>query len=118
MRDRLEELIKLDPSAVVLHRDDGENSLADRQGEDTDDWMAFTTKAPQGQVFSGRQFLAGTNLNIQPITITSQVGEVLYFLRNGNLYRRVLLVAPANRIVVAILPAVQDTTTGGGERVR
>ena len=34
------------------------------------------------------------NPSIQPITITSQVAEVIYFLRNGNLYRRVFLVAP------------------------
>ena len=34
------------------------------------------------------------NQAIQPITITSQVAEVIYFLRNGNLYRRVFLVAP------------------------
>ena len=31
----------------------------------------------------------------QPITITSEYAEIIYFLRNGNLYRRVLLVAPA-----------------------
>ncbi len=30
----------------------------------------------------------------QPVTITSQYAEIIYFLRNGNLYRRVLLVAP------------------------
>src|SRR5947209_3200870 len=53
------------------------------------------------QIFSGRQYISSTqanpfanNVNIQPITITSQVGEVIYFLRNGNLYRRVFLVAP------------------------
>ena len=46
--------------------------------------------------FHGRQYLSGTgnNPSIQPITITSQVAEIIYFLRNGNLYRRVLLVAP------------------------
>jgi len=73
----------------------GENAFADAQGEDTDDWMAFTTRAPEGQVFSGRQWLAPpANQNIQPTTINSQVAEVIYFLRNGNLYRRVFLVAP------------------------
>jgi prepilin-type N-terminal cleavage/methylation domain-containing protein len=72
-----------------------ENAPADLQGEDTDDILAFTTKAPEGQVFSGRQWLGPpANQNIQPITITSQVAEVIYFLRNGNLYRRVFLVAP------------------------
>ena len=33
-------------------------------------------------------------LATQPITITSEYAEIIYFLRNGNLYRRVLLVAP------------------------
>ena len=78
-----------------------EGAPADAQGEDTDDALAFTTKAREGQVFTGRQYLSGTfgttgtvNSAIQPITITSQVAEVIYFLRNGNLYRRVLLVLP------------------------
>ena len=78
-----------------------EGAPADAQGEDTDDVLALTTKAREGQVFTGRQYLSGTlgsggNVNsaIQPITITSQVAEVIYFLRNGNLYRRVLLVLP------------------------
>jgi len=72
----------------------GENGPADAQGEDTDDYLAFTTKAPEGQVFSGRQWIGSSNQGIQPITITSQVAEVIYFLRNGNLYRRVFLVVP------------------------
>ncbi len=83
----------------------GENAFADAQGEDTDDWMAFTTRAPEGQVFSGRQWLAlPANNNVQPITINSQVAEVIYFLRNGNLYRRVFLVAPerANSLYVPV----------------
>ena len=72
-----------------------ENAPADIQGEDTDDILAFTTKAPEGQVFTGRQWLGPpANQAIQPITITSQVAEIIYFVRNNNLYRRVLLVAP------------------------
>ena len=79
----------------------GENAYADAQGEDTDDYLAFTTRAPDGKFFTGRQWLgpaaAGQppiNQRIQPTTITSQVAEVIYFLRNGNLYRRVFLVVP------------------------
>ena len=30
----------------------------------------------------------------QPITITSDYAEIIYFVRNGNLYRRVLLIVP------------------------
>ena len=33
-------------------------------------------------------------LQAQPVTITSDYAEIIYFLRNGNLYRRVLLVVP------------------------
>ena len=33
----------------------GENAFADLQGEDTDDYLAFTVKAPEGQVFTGRR---------------------------------------------------------------
>ncbi len=88
-----------DPTNKSGYFEYNENSPADAQGEDTDDWMGMTTKAPEGQTFSGRQWLASHpnvafNKAIQPITITSQVAEVIYFLRNGNLYRRVFLVAP------------------------
>jgi type II secretory pathway pseudopilin PulG len=86
----------------------GENAPADLQGEDTDDYLAFTTKAPEGQVFTGRQWLSKLissganqvqtiNQSVQPATVSSQVAEVLYFMRNGNLYRRVFLVAPERK---------------------
>jgi type II secretory pathway pseudopilin PulG len=85
----------------------GENAPADLQGEDTDDFLAFTTKAPEGQVFTGRQWLSTPNPSqtnpqkinqaVQPATISSEVAEVIYFLRNGNLYRRVFLVAPERK---------------------
>jgi type II secretory pathway pseudopilin PulG len=86
-----------------------ENAPADLQGEDGDDILAFTTRAPEGQSFSGRQWLSNKvngkqmiNQAIQPTTISSQTAEVIYFLRNGNLYRRVFLVAPnrANSLTV------------------
>src|SRR5947208_990724 len=32
----------------------GENAPEDAQHEDTDDYLAFTTKAPEGRVFTGR----------------------------------------------------------------
>jgi len=82
----------------------GENEFADVQGEDSDDYIRFTAKAPAGQPFTGPMWVRaayyavnGTNTNQlpQPITITSEYAEIIYFLRNGNLYRRVLLVAPA-----------------------
>jgi len=83
----------------------GENEFADVQGEDSDDYIRFTAKAPAGQPFTGRMWVraayaaanSGTNTYQppQPITITSEYAEIIYFLRNGNLYRRVLLVAPA-----------------------
>jgi prepilin-type N-terminal cleavage/methylation domain-containing protein len=98
----------LDPKNNLGYFEYGENSFADLQGEDTDDYVRFTVKAPEGQLFTGRVFfpvygnLPGGSaayvqryaIDSQPITITSQYAEVIYFLRNGNLYRRVLLVAP------------------------
>ncbi len=96
-----------------------ENSFADLQGEDTDDCLRFTVKAPEGQIFTGRfvptvvaqklatgllavglpmsQALYDSVKHATPITIQSEFAEVIYFLRNGNLYRRVLLVAPDNQ---------------------
>jgi len=91
----------------------GENEFADVQGEDSDDYIRFTAKAPAGRPFTGRMYLlppiAIANMSAQqqqiyfsaqPITITSENAEIVYFLRNGNLYRRVLLVAPERQSVV------------------
>jgi hypothetical protein len=85
----------------------GENEFADVQGEDSDDYIRFTAKAPAGRPFTGRMWvppavpisqMTATQLqnyfSSQPISITSEYAEIIYFLRNGNLYRRVLLVAP------------------------
>ena len=43
-------------------------------------------------------------LATQPITITSDYAEIIYFLRNGNLYRRVLLVAPERQSSIVPRP--------------
>ena len=45
--------------------------------------------------------------DFQPITITSDYAEIIYFLRNGNLYRRVLLVAP--ELQSSIVPTDQQS---------
>ena len=98
-----------DPQNNPGYLEYGENEFADVQGEDSDDYIRFTAKAPAGRPFTGRMWvpppnsasLATSNAAIalflagyQPITITSDYAEIIYFLRNGNLYRRVLLVAP------------------------
>ena len=44
----------------------------------------------------------------QPITVTSEYAEIIYFLRNGNLYRRVLLVAPQRQST--IVPTISNGT--------
>jgi len=100
-----------DPKDKAGYFEYGENAPADAQGEDTDDYMAFTTKAPEGQFFTGRQYLLGPSP--QPTTITSQVAEVIYFLRNGNLYRRVFLVAPdrAKSITLGTIGATHNYST-------
>lgn len=84
----------LNPKDGLGYFELGENSFADAQGEDTDDWMAFTVKAPIGQPFQGRYWDPNGNQAIQPTIITSEFAEVIYFLRDGNLYRRVLLIVP------------------------
>ena len=91
----------LDPAQGLGYFEYGEHEFADVQGEDSDDYIRFTAKAPEGRPFTGRMWVppeGGTvalyNANAQPVTITSDFAEIIYFLRNGNLYRRVLLVAP------------------------
>jgi prepilin-type N-terminal cleavage/methylation domain-containing protein len=95
----------LNPALKLGYFEYGENLPADLQGEDTDDYIAFTTKAPEGQFFTGRVWIQGalvggqltTNQSVLPTTITSKFAEVIYFLRQGNLYRRVLLIAPERK---------------------
>ena len=94
-----------------------ENEFADVQGEDSDDCLRFTANAPPGQPFTGRMWVSAPSANplfytqaIQPVTITSENAEIIYFLRNGNLYRRVLLIVPElqSQIVSAIVPSVNN----------
>src|SRR5271166_2485361 len=98
----------------------GENEFADVQGEDADDYIRFTAKAPAGRPFTGRMWVPPPNsanftpaqlfsIGYQPITITSEYAEIIYFLRNGNLYRRVLLVAPERQSVV--VPTINNQAT-------
>jgi len=107
----------LDPALNLGYFEYGENEFADNQGEDSDDYIRFTAKAPPGRPFTGRMWVnawpipnTGTpptylyNWNPQPVTVTSEYAEIIYFLRNGNLYRRVLLVAP--ELQSAIVPAI------------
>ncbi len=94
-----------DPDWNMGYFEYGENTFADNQGEDVDDYLRFTAKAPEGKFFTGRMYVpppvpittaAQRNLYLstQPITIYSQFAEIIYFVRAGNLYRRVFLVAP------------------------
>jgi type II secretory pathway component PulJ len=99
-----------------------ENALADSQGEDTDDMLAFTAKAPEGRPFTGSMTVPVTvfDTTLTPpafrpvpgafnrVPISSELAEVIYFLRAGNLYRRVLLVLPKDR--QSIIRLGTDTT--------
>ena len=112
-----------DPKNNPGYLEYGENEFADVQGEDADDYIRFTAKAPAGRPFTGRMWVPPPNsalltaqqaINLfeagyQPITITSDYAEIIYFLRNGNLYRRVLLVAPERQSVV--VPTVSNQAT-------
>jgi prepilin-type N-terminal cleavage/methylation domain-containing protein len=107
----------LDPAQNLGYFEYGENEFADSQGEDSDDYIRFTAKAPAGRPFTGRMWVTTPALNAtnppgtffynalaEPVTVTSEYAEIIYFLRNGNLYRRVLLVAPERQS--AIVPAL------------
>lgn len=101
----------LNPNDNLGYFEYDENEFADLQGEDTDDILRFTAKSPPGQPFTGRLWVipnqttgTGISQQIQPIMITSQFAEVIYFLRNGNLYRRVLLIAPERQASIASPP--------------
>jgi prepilin-type N-terminal cleavage/methylation domain-containing protein len=113
----------LNPALNLGYFEYGENEFADNQGEDSDDYIRFTAKAPPGRPFTGRVWLApwpaptatvtpvfgagGNNFANFPLTLTSEYAEIIYFLRNGNLYRRVLLIAP--ELQTAIVQAANNT---------
>jgi len=114
----------LDPSKNLGYFEYIENSFADNQGEDTDDCLRLTVKAPEGQLFNGRMYTstvpggmsaaqAAYFYKTQPITIQSQFAEVIYFLRNNNLYRRVLLVAPDRQSSVQQFQGFRPGVFGG-----
>jgi hypothetical protein len=116
----------LNPKDNLGYFEYAENSFADNQGEDGDDTLRFTVKAPEGQVFTGRVWVPAATgalnqqqyqyyVRTQPITVTSRYAEVIYFLRNGNLYRRVLLVAPeyTNTPLLGSAPPASPGALGG-----
>jgi hypothetical protein len=108
----------LNPKDGLGYFEYGENEFADAQGEDSDDYLAFTTTSTDGNLFYGRQLPApagppdlrglsqnnpvldkrGVQVQVPPVVVTSDTAEVIYFLRNGNLYRRVFLVKPAAKL--------------------
>ncbi len=47
----------LDPAMNLGYFEYGENEFADNQGEDSDDYIRFTAKAPAGRPFTGRMFV-------------------------------------------------------------
>ena len=121
----------LNPKDGLGYFEYGENAFADLQGEDSDDYIRFTAKAPEGRPFKGRLLIQPPNLfanlsaaqilayqSAQPITITSDYAEIIYFLRNGNLYRRVLLIAPERQssIVQMAGNVWNDGTTNNGTK--
>ncbi len=91
----------LNPQNGLGYFEYSENMFADGQGEDTDDSISFTAKAPAGQPFTGQIMLQkgfwpgpGNRPRFAPTVITSEHAEIIYFLRHGSLYRRVLLIVP------------------------
>jgi type II secretory pathway pseudopilin PulG len=112
-----------DPKNNAGYLEYGENEFPDLQGEDGDDYIRFTAKAPAGRPFTGRIWTLPANAanltpaqvqtlwsaGFQPITITSEYAEIIYFLRNGNLYRRVFLIAPERQS--SMVPTVGNVAT-------
>ena len=71
----------LDPAQGLGYFEYGENEFADMQGEDSDDYLRFTAKAPAGPAVHGadvgRRQPANCdgfyNAAVQPITVTSEL---------------------------------------------
>lgn len=95
-----------------------ENALSDAQEEDSDDTLRFTSRAPEGRPFTGRVWVpkavpptdpgynvtptfppgnppGGKSITFEPVPVTSQFAEIIYFQRGDKLYRRVRLILPS-----------------------
>ena len=96
----------LDPAKNQGYFEYGENEFAECRGKTATTISASPPRHPPAGPSPAAPFwhqrsianLTGNQpapyLQNQPVTITSEYAEIIYFLRNGNLYRRVLLVAP------------------------
>jgi hypothetical protein len=96
-----------DPSKSLGYFTYSEGMPSDEQDEDIDDWIAFTVRlkaagriaggAGATSAYYGRMLgpgVDGVYGNADDVigTASSQEAEIIYFLRRGTLYRRVLLV--------------------------
>jgi hypothetical protein len=100
----------VDPSQNLGYFMYSENSPADEQGEDTDDVLAWTMRLPQSfgarvagiaTAYYGRAVVSSApDVAFGPTDglAGSLEAEVVFFLRRGTLYRRVLLVGIAQPI--------------------
>ncbi|MDB5349439.1 MAG: hypothetical protein JWN86_686 [Planctomycetota bacterium] len=101
-----------------------ENALSDAQDEDSDDTLRFTAKAPDGRPFTGRMWVpkrvpppnppttpgdpaynTTRAVTFDPVPVTSQYAEIIYFLRGDKLYRRVRLILPAKFQAIGNTPS-------------
>lgn len=95
-----------------------ENEFADDQGEDSDDILGMTVKAPEGSPFTGAVMLPYTQrdgIHYRRVMITSNFAEVTYFLRNYNLYRRVLLIVPDRKNSLTVGTDLTGTVNAFGQ---
>ena len=58
----------LDPKNNLGYFEYGENAFADLQGEDSDDYIRFTAKAPAGRPFTGRIVTPPTDVLVRRCT--------------------------------------------------
>ena len=83
----------LNPKDNLGYFEYGENEFADAQGEDSDDYLSFTTRYTDGNFFYGRYLPSpagmasgngadtrGAQATIAPTIIASDTAEVVYFL--------------------------------------
>ena len=116
----------LDPPRTWAISSTAKTSSPTSRGKTATTISASPPRPPPGRPFTGRMWVTAPasaptrgrifyNGNVQPVTVTSEYAEIIYFLRNGNLYRRVLLVAP--ELQSAIVPAIGNRRGQPGYRL-
>ena len=109
----------LDPKDNLGYFEYGENAFADQQGEDSDDYLKFTAKAPDGKPFVGRVWPVFIDVQRQPHASSQRADHDHQPVRGDHLLppqRQPLPARLPGRPGAAVVDRPDDRESGLSER--